>query len=400
MAILKLKDKPRSKPYRVRVAGQVKMFRTLEQAKRWERFCEDTVLMTGLPPTIEELKRHTVGDLVDRYLKEKTPHKGSAVNERTVLKKFRKRSICSLSLAAVKKEHAAKYRDERLQETWRKKPITPRTVRREVNTLHHIFVVAREEWGFENLKNPFDGLTIRGSMYRRTRQLNPGELDRLLDASKRCLGLNKFYVPLAILLAIDTGMRLQEIFNLRVSDINPIERTIVIRKSKTDHLQDHPGRTIVLPVAALLLFSNLVQKLAKDFGADQTVRFAIFPLTQRAFQQAWADTVKRADVKDLHFHDLRREAGSRFEDAGLTGGERDLMLGHSSKDMRSLYSRGTLKSIQDKLDKSVFNGKTWNEVKAEIDARTWTEHPTLAVANVLPFPLRKIDLLGRTEDQS
>jgi hypothetical protein len=88
----------------------------------------------------------------------------------------------------------------------------------------------------------------------------------------------------------------------------------------------------------------------------------IFPMTKNAFKQSWSDVVERAGIADLTFHDLRREAGSRFDEAGLTKAEHDLMMGHStSGDMHSLYINSPLQSIQDKLDRYEFDGKTFHE---------------------------------------
>ncbi len=84
-------------------------------------------------------------------------------------------------------------------------------------------------------------------------------------------------------------------------------------------------------------------------------------MTKGAFQQSWTDALKRAGIADLTFHDLRREAGSRFDAAGLTKGEHDLMMGHANRDMTSLYIHADLKSIQDKLDRYVFDGMTFDE---------------------------------------
>src|SRR5271169_6178158 len=122
-SIKKLSDKPRTLPWRAKTKGKVRMFKTKDEAQQWAHEYERKVRLTGLPPTIEELKKHTVREIVQKYLDEKTPHKGSAVSETTVLKKFLKRDICKLSLAAIKKYDAYKYRDDRLKEKWRGKLI-------------------------------------------------------------------------------------------------------------------------------------------------------------------------------------------------------------------------------------------------------------------------------------
>jgi integrase len=369
--IKKMTDKPRTLPWRAHVHRKghkpiVKMFKTERDAERWGAEQERSMTLVGLPLTFEELKKHTVGDLVRRYLKEKTPHKGCVVSEATVLKKFLRRDICLLPLASAKKADGHKYVSNRLAETWRGNPITPRTVRRELNTLAHIFEVAREEWGFENLINPFR-IRIKGSTYRRKRRLNQGELEALERASADCRGQNYFYVPLAIYLAIETGMRLQEIFNLTWQDVDLENRRIEIRRSKSDDTREHAGRTIVLPLIALFYLTRIIIALQKDnrFYLTKT----IFPMTGAAFQQSWADVIKRAGIVDLHFHDLRHEAASRMDAMGLTGSERDLMMGHVNKSISSLYVHADLKSIQDKLDRHFLNGRTLDEGKHLADIK-------------------------------
>jgi len=365
-SIRRLTDKPRTLRWRAKARGKVRMFATKGEAERWAAEYERAIRLTGLPPTIEQLKKHTVREIVQKYLQEKTPLKGCAINETAVLKKFLKREICSLSLAAVKKADAYKYRDDRLKETWRGKLITPRTVRREVNTIQHIFAVAKEEWGYENLENPFR-IKIERSTYRRKRRLNDGELEKLELACDACKGLNRTYVLLAIYLAIETGMRLQEIFNLAWQDVDIKKRRIEIRKSKTDRVSEYEGRTIVMSVVAMGLLSFLSIQLMDKFRYDKKER--IFPMTREAFKQSWADVVKRAGIEDLHFHDLRREARSTFDEAGLTRIEHDLMMGHANKDMSSLYIYADLKSIQDKLDRLRLGGRTWEEREQELSKR-------------------------------
>lgn len=146
-SIKKLTDKPRTLPWRAKVKGKgkVKMFLTKDEAHRWAGHYDQTIRLTGLPPTIEELKKHTVAEIVKRYLQEKTPLKGCKVSETAVLNRFLKHDICSMSLAAIKKEYAYRHKDDRLKETWNGRPITPRTVRREFNSIGNIFQTAKEE---------------------------------------------------------------------------------------------------------------------------------------------------------------------------------------------------------------------------------------------------------------
>jgi hypothetical protein len=133
---------------------------------------EKSLLEAGMPLTIKHLEGHTVGEIVTRYRDEITPTKGCRVSEAAVLNAFLRRPICQKSLAYVKRQDAYTYIQERLRSTWRGKTITPRTVRRECNSIQHVFEVARERWGFDNLVNPFRGIKIKGSAFHRTRRLH------------------------------------------------------------------------------------------------------------------------------------------------------------------------------------------------------------------------------------
>ena len=227
--------------------------------------------------------------------------------------------------------------------------------------------------------NPFAGLKIKlktklkatglPSTPRRKRRLESGEHELLDMAAENCRGKNMLYVPLAIALAIETGMRLQEIFNLTWEDINTKTRRIKIQNSKTDHATEFDGREIVMTKRAAFLFFVAIFQNKKtkpdQIPMTKTAAFLffaemprnkklnpdqkVFPMSKGAFKQAWKGVVKGAGVKGLTFHDLRREAGSRFDEAGLTKGEHDLMM-HNTGDMASLYIHAHLNRIQEKLD--------------------------------------------------
>ena len=92
------------------------------------------------------------------------------------------------------------------------KPISPRTVRRQLNIIQGVFQAAIEyRDGFSSLPNHFRGIRVQGSIGgRRERSLEGDELERILKACEKCRIPNNYYVPLAIHLGIDTGMRRQE----------------------------------------------------------------------------------------------------------------------------------------------------------------------------------------------
>ena len=67
-----------------------------------------------------------------------------------------------------------------------------------------------------------------------------------------------------------------------------------------------------------------------------------FPMSTNAVRLAWERLKKKGNIKDLHFHDLRHEAISRFFEKGLSIPEVALISGH--KDVRMLFRYTHLKA--------------------------------------------------------
>jgi integrase len=388
--------KPRTLPWRAVVPRQgqkplIKQFASKAEAIIWESEFRKQERLKDAPEykyslELKHLRQHSVRELIYDYIKS-----NPTLNTNNVisLNQFARENICSKSVLDFSTQDVHRWIAKKKNETWKPpnskgepRPITPRTVRRQANIVQRVFEHAREQReGFRSLPNPFRGIKIEGSTGgRRQRALEEGELERILEACKACHEPNNYYVPLAIWLAIYTGMRRQEIFNLLWSDIDDNNRRITIRKQKTDKLTGNVGipTTIVLPAMALHLLITLVAVLFRESGEDEGEEWAfpsldarIFPMTEKAFTQSWSDVVKRAGIEDLQFHDLRREAQTRFIRAGLTVQEQNLMMRHADKSMNAVYiGRNTLlKDIQDKLDRYALNGLTYEEAleKGEVD---------------------------------
>ena len=75
----------------------------------------------------------------------------------------------------------------------------------------------------------------------------------------------------------------------------------------------------------------------------------VFIITQCALKQAWQRIMRKTHIVDLHFHDLRHEAVSRFVEAGLTLPEVAQISGH--RDSRSLlrYAHPSPEMIRQKF---------------------------------------------------
>jgi integrase len=303
-----------------------KSFAVRKDAMEWGRQMEVKADRADLPTDPRALERITLGDLVRRYIDTVSSRKKTAATETIVLNAFRARKICSRRLSELRTEDFADHRDERL------KVIKPTSLKRELTPVRHLFEVARYEWGLPLKDNPLDRLKLKAPEQRRERRLLNGEWESLLEAARFCR--NPWIEPI-MRLALATGMRRGEILAIEDNQINFERRSLLIRETKNGN-----SRTIPLTREAI----QILEQLPKGRGL-------LFPITSNAFRLAWEHLRERADLGDLHFHDLRHEAISRFFELGLNPPEVALISGH--RDMRQLfrYTHPLREGIIDKMDR-------------------------------------------------
>jgi integrase len=114
-------------------------------------------------------------------------------------------------------------------------------------------------------------------------------------------------------------MRRGEMLSAKWCNLDRDQRTLFIEDTKNGW-----SRTLPLSTKAMEILEKL--SVAEE---------RIFPTTASAIQQAWQRLVKRAGIENLHFHDLRHEAISRFFEQGLSVAEVALISGH--RDVRQLF---------------------------------------------------------------
>ena len=75
----------------------------------------------------------------------------------------------------------------------------------------------------------------------------------------------------------------------------------------------------------------------------------IFLLTANALRMAWERMLAKTDIENLHFHDLRHEAISRFFELGLTVPEVASISGHRDMKMLMRYAHADTTRLAKKL---------------------------------------------------
>jgi len=293
--------------------AQSRTFASKADAKAWAISTEGQIERNEAPTPRSQLGCVTLAMLIDRYLEEVTPAKRSHLTERQRLKKLQRDVIGSISLADLSSPALASYRDRRLLS------VKAGTVRRELGLIQHALDVAKKEWGYRLGPNPVKNVRQPKLNNARDRRLNPGEYERLMRAVSMCRN------PLLLSIvefAIQTGMRRGEIINMRWEHVNLGQRLLNIPHTKTGR-----PRTIPLTGPAVALLESQAARVGP-----------VFDITANALKLAWGRIVRRAELPDLHFHDLRHEAVSRFFELGLSLPEVAVISGHRDARMLLRYT--------------------------------------------------------------
>ena len=246
--------------------------------------------------------------LVEKYIKTISINKKGYSFEQYCFNNILRSKVSNLPINFITTQHLSEYRDERL------KTVKYSTFVRELNLIRHLFSVAIKEWGFA-INNPCKMIAKPNGIRKRERRLSNEEYNFLVKGNYPQQTLR--YI---IELAVETAMRRGEILNIKPEHIKG--QTLLIPVTKNGH-----PRTIPLTKRALYILENTKPP---------------FPYTANALRLAWDRLKKKGNIKDLHFHDLRHEAISRFFEKGLSVPEVALISGH--KDVRMLFRYTHLKA--------------------------------------------------------
>ncbi|MDI1228561.1 MAG: site-specific integrase [bacterium] len=297
-------------------------------AEEWARFMETQADRGELPTPMKVLDQHKVKDLLIRYRDEISAKKRSYYSEKYALDFLIRQPFANLSLAELTAAKICDYRDARL------KQVKPGTVRRDLAILKHTFDMAEREWNIPMRENPLNKIAKVKPQAGRSRRLSGDEFKALQAALAQTK--NPYVMPI-IKFAIATGMRRGEILQVKWIDVDFHAKTLHIPVTKNGH-----PRTIPLSSEALSV-------LHEETERTECKNKLVFPLTGNGFQQAWERLRNRAGLKDLHFHDLRHEAISRFVERGLSVPEVALISGHRDYRMLFRYTHLKPESLVDKL---------------------------------------------------
>ena len=311
---------------RIRLQGKSpvsKVFKSKSDARIWGEKVERAMMLGILSPEHDV----TLRELLVRYAKEVTPHKRCASKEVSKIQKLCKNNIADIRITTLTSNDIAKFRDERL------KTVSGTTVVKDLFLISHAIKTAQREWGFKLATNPVDNVNKPPVNKPRDRRLEEGEEERLFQTCKQ--SSNHWFLPL-VQVAIETGMRRGELLSLTWDNVHLDNSWVRLPITKNGDSRDVP----LSPKAR-----DILKALPRDISGK------VFPIHFEALKSLWQRGVRRADLQDLHFHDLRHEATSRFFELGLNVVEVAAITGHKDLKMLQRYTHLRAEDLARKLQR-------------------------------------------------
>lgn len=328
------------------VPPQFATFKRLTDAKRWAQSIE-AAIREGRYFKTSEAKRHTLAEMVDRYTNEVIPTKPkNAINTKRNLNWW-KNKIGKYTLADVTPALIAQCRDALLSSnTCRGTRRSPSTVVRYLAALSHAFTIAVKEWGWLD-DTPMRKVSKPKPTRGRVRFLDDAERDRLMTACKE--SKNRFLYTITVL-AISTGMRKGEIMSLRWNQIDIKRNRITLHETKNDE-----RRAVALVGHAC----EQIKELSKIRRIDTDLLFpGLNPLKAIDISSSWYTALKKSNIEDFRFHDLRHCTASYLAMNGASLAEIAEVLGHKTLQMVKRYSHisdSHTANVVEKMNHRIFN---------------------------------------------
>lgn len=305
---------------KVRTRGQSidRTFDTRELAQAWADKTEARIRDGAKAPQIAKTPSSmTVAALFDRYATEVSPEKRGARWEIVRLTSLQRAPEFRIAAADIDGSDLASWRDKRL------KTVKPSTVNRELNLISAVFSRAIFEWRLALGKNPVSDMKRPPQPRSRDRRVSDDEREAIIkqlgwDGQSAPADLNE-WTAWAFAFGLETAMRQGEILQMRWGHIHA--NWVHLPKTKNGDIRNVP-----LSTKALALISLLAS------GEDGERVVPLEPGTCGAY---FREAVRGAAIENMHFHDARHEAITRFAEK-LSIMELARVSGH--RDTRMLLS--------------------------------------------------------------
>ena len=289
-------------------------FDTKAEAEIWAATLESE-MGRGIFVSQKEAESTTLEESLDRYEREISSSKKGHLQEKKRIRTWKSHPLAKRFLASIQGKDIAAWRDARI-----KSGSSANTVRLDLAIISHLFEIARKEWGMEGLKNPVKSIRLPSPPSGRDRRLQPGELEKLLESVSEEMGQ-------VVRFALETAMRRGELAGMTWEMVDLKKRTVTLPETKTKN-----GQKRIVPL------SSVAVTILKDRLSTRRIDGKVWDIGLDAISQDFAKACQKAEISDLHFHDLRHEATSRLFEKGFDTMEVRTITGHKTLQMLARYT--------------------------------------------------------------
>jgi len=234
--------------------------------------------------------------------------------------------------------HIEQYKSKRQKDITRfGKPPAKATINRELAFMKTMFSKAIK-WNITNT-NPVKDVKLFKENNVNLRILSNEEFNKLYELA------NDFLKPV-LLVAINTGMRRSEIFNLKWQDINYEQEYICVANSKNSESRIIPMNRVLKDT-----LENLNKNLDSEYVFSQSDGTPI-----KSVKTIFWSALKGSGINHCRFHDLRHTFASNLVMAGVDIVSVQELLGHKSLIMTRRYSHPTPEHKKQAVNKLNISG--------------------------------------------
>lgn len=299
---------------------------TKKDAELWAAGVEAKLGVSEFDPLqMKQAKVTTVRTLFERYRDEVGVNKKGRNEVGTLNRLIRDATFMGLRLDKITPRNIRDWRDDRAKE------VQPQSVQREMNTISGVFTHAIKEWSIALSENPCHLVSgMRGSDKPRDKRWSEADTVKFLKAAEWSDTLvpkvGRDYVGWALLLAIETAMRVGELCTITVADFHPAEKYVHLSDTKNGD-----ERNVPLSIAAIKYLTHLC--------VDKTPSEKIIGVNANTMNEYVLEVRRKCGLEHLVFHDARHEAATRLSKKLSNVLELSAVTGHRSlKSLKRYYN--------------------------------------------------------------
>lgn len=320
-------------------------FDTRTEAEGWADRLEERIKRGEIINQDELGENPSIIALINKYVEEVSPSKKGHRWERYAAKRLAKTDIFKKRCSAFSNIDVQAWRDSML------KRVQAPTFLRDLGFLSSVIAHAIKEWHIPMKANPCSLIRRPEGNPHRSRRVDinePGLWNEALDWDGESRPETaKQWAAWGAAFLLETAMRKGELIAVKRSNVHKAQRFIHLPDTKNGSARDVP-----LSKRAVAL----LDMLGDDFGGGADDR--LIPLHYEYFSMLFRDACKKAEIENLHLHDLRHEATTRIaKKLQPKGAATDISLlrlgtitGHKSLNMLRIYFNASASEMAEFLD--------------------------------------------------